>query len=251
MSQPLIAERKSGQDWGLLYLEIQRWFQESLCQKSGSEKISEQNCIFLSDKLRVTFNRADNEERIRRFRIEQFERDRAAASDDEMIFRQRNNPERGLIESLRDIDVEKYNNDKIDAFLNAARNLLYEAENIRDYFGNYMFTDKIDLDEICAPLEEMGLVAKKTLPLGKTAQGRPESFWREVGKTIANDIRAVAKQEGYGRTGLTDGLSVTAYVGAQAVNWAFGTFITPVGFADAMKRKRRIHKRHDRKVAPC
>lgn len=246
MSQRLIREGKGPDDWGSLPNLLRGWFLEFNEANYLSNKLSITSMnawCSLADKLRVTFNRADNE-----IIAADFEAKEAAGPEDsewtikDILIsiedrKPRRDPDYELLHQLRDVSPQEYGDQKVERFLAAARHLLYEAENMRRWHGNYTWGEGLDLNTICYPMERLGLVARKLKPMPKPRPGRPSAAWHAVGRKIAKDIREAARQEGYNSTSYRDDLSVTSFVATQAINWAYAIDVEPATFAEVMRKK--------------
>ncbi|MCJ2052003.1 hypothetical protein [Methylobacterium sp. J-070] len=246
MNQRLIREGKNREDWGSLPNLVRGWFQqfnERNYLNKDLSNVSMNVWCALVDKLRITFNRADNEIISADFEAKEASApDEAALSIKDLLIsieerKPRRDPDHELLSQLRDVSPREYGDQKLERFLDAARHLLYEAENVRRWHGNYTWREELDLDAICYPLESLGLVARKLKAAPKPQPGRPSARWHVVGRNIAKDIRSVAKQEGYGSTSYREDFSVTTHVATQAINWAYETDIEPATFAKVMRNK--------------
>jgi hypothetical protein len=217
MSQPIINERKKPDDWAALPLRVREWFSEFDGSGGGKAELSGEACHFLARKLQLAFNHADNLAITRAHE------------------NKHNTPV--PIDLLRDIDAQKYESDKLERFLDAARNLLYEADRLEEYFGNYTWGHGVDLAAIRYQLHQIGIASKQLPAPEKPSPGRSIGFWHETGRAIARAIRDVAKQAGYQRVGITDPTSITAHVGACAITWAYGgPGVSASGFVDGVRK---------------
>jgi hypothetical protein len=174
------------------------------------------------------------------------------------------------IEQLRD-DFAEWERRKYRKFKVAADRLCFEAEELEGYFGGYQWEDDdgvISLREIQDILSRIGAVPQAIRPADKGGRfqevfnvrgkkivardigrtpGRPIEAWHAAARVMARAIKNAMLESGYrGSLSEKNSKSVTAKVGAAAVNWFFknAVEISPAGFAAASKeRDRRKGKR--------
>jgi hypothetical protein len=150
---------------------------------------------------------------------------------------------------LKDVSLPEELNKRVRKITDAAKQLLAAAKELEDFAGGYRWgavslEDVKDISErIALSPEASAALVTQTLSLAPSLT-RPREAWHAPGREMAPLIQAAMRDAGYRRKKLrmTDEESVTAMVGAAAINWAYAIEIGPAAFASAMKERDRSGK---------
>jgi hypothetical protein len=196
---------------------VQRWFDDAL--HDDDPKPQRDVCARLAREFQIIVNRHNNAELERRGDV--------------------------ALKELKDVDPAEWLNKRVRSFTAAAKQLMVEANKIEDFAGGYqwgvvsLWDVKHILAQVITSPEASAALATQTLPQPPSRR-RPREAWHAAGREMALLIQGAMRDVNYrGRLKMDDNESVTAVVGAAAINWAYAIDIAPTGFASAMKERSR------------
>jgi len=225
----------SDEDWGPLRNTISGWFSDALGR--DHPKPSSEACIKLARKIQIILNRHNNAE------LESI-----AELEDRPV-----DPFK-----LKDVWGAELEGKIIRRFMAAANNLMAEAEVVENFYGGYVWRDRLNNAELEGREDSHGVVtladiqhllgrigafpkARRTPPPAK--RGHPKEAWHSVARDIAKEIISVLRESGY-RGPLSDKYenSVTCVVCAKIINLAFGLQIDAAAFVSAVRNRDRTKR---------
>jgi hypothetical protein len=193
--------------------KVQRWFDDAL--GNDDPKPSRAACERLARDFQIIVNRHNNAE---------LERSGDATP-----------------EKLKDLSLAEELNKRVRKVMDGAKQMLAEVRELEDFAGGYQW-GAVSLEDVRDVLQRIILSPEASAALvtqtlsSRPSHRRPPEAWHATGREMAPLIQATMKNIGYrGSRSMTKEESVTADVGAAAINWAYGINIKPSGFASAMK----------------
>jgi hypothetical protein len=163
------------------------------------------------------------------------------AREFQVIVNRQSNAPKDRVEDMKDATLADHLDRKLQKVMHAAGQLLFAMRELENDIENHHWVDSngsVSVDDIMSNLRRIGAVT--VVPAPPPSRGRPRQEWHAAAREMARLIAEAMRRAGYrGRLSMVDGESVTAEVGAAAINWFYGTKIDAAGFAAAMRMRDR------------